>query len=657
MPESVANRARNRQEVHPVDEVLPAGKMLAFGLQHVMTIYAGVIAVPLVVATAINLPSDQLVYIIKASFFMCGVATLIQAVGFWKFGARLPVVQGTSFTAVTPIIAIGQEYGIEGIFGSVIAAGIFTVFVAPYFVRFLKYFPPVVTGVVITIIGISLMPTAVQWCAGGSGAADFGSPNNIGLALFTLITILLITRFTGNLLGGFLSRIAILIGLVLGTLLATAFGAVNYTSVGEAGWVGITVPLNFGLPIFAVVPILAMALVMLIIATETTADVLALGEITGRRAEADDIARALRADGLSTSLGGIFNTFPFSAFAQNVGLVRFTGIKSRFVVAAAGGILILMGLLPKVAGVVAAIPLPVLGGAGLVLFGSVAAAGVQTLSKVDLTANRNLIIVAVAIALGTIPATVPNFYKDFPEFIRITFNSGITAAAISAVLLNLLFNVLGKKEPQETGDYGENMADVGERMTVMGANQLDREEFVERFAPLFQGARWVPEKAYEGHPFSSLPDLRQAFETAVYDAPEDRRVELLRLYVPLIRPGTAGSNLTALSLREQKLIGLADLSPEEKAAFLKTNEQYWNKFGFPFIAAIRDHTKETLLENARTRLPHDREQEILLSTVEVMKIVQYRLQDMWEDGEIRPPEIPDDTPRRPTGDDGSANST
>lgn len=620
--------------VHPVDEVLPAGKMAAFGLQHVMTMYAGIIAVPLIVATALELPPGDLVYIINASFFMCGVATLIQTIGFWKFGVRLPIVQGTTFAAVTPMILIGGEYGLRGVYGSVIVAGILTVLAAPFFGKLLRFFPPVVTGSIITVIGVSLMPVAIRWSAGGvPDAPDFGSPANIGLAFLTLALILVITRFFGGLFGGFLSRVAILMGLVVGTIVAAALGFADFGGVAEAAWVGISVPFNFGAPTFQFFPILSMTLVMLIVMVETTADILAIGEITEKRVDSDDVARGLRADGLSTALGAVFNSFPFTAFAQNVGLVRFTNIKSRFVVAAAGVILVLLGLFPKLAAVVAAIPLPVLGGAGLVLFGTVAAAGIQTLSKVDLTDNRNLIIVAVAIAVGVIPAALPEFYDGFPEGVRIVFESGITAASIAAILLNVLFNLVGRRP--ETHDLVEQTGTVEEKITVLDANRLDREAFAEKFAPLFQGTRWVSEAAYDAeHPFSGIHDLRHAFQTAVYDASDERQVGLLRAYPPLGRRAAEGGNLSRFSVRERRSAGLMGLSPEEDESFRAMNEAYREKFGFPLVTAIRDHTKETLLEDAESRLRHSREQELLISIVEVVKIANYRLQEMVEESLI-----------------------
>ncbi len=628
-----AERAEGTR-VHPVDEVLPPGRMAAFGLQHVMTMYAGIIAVPLIVATALELPPEQLVYIINAGFFMCGIATLIQTIGVWKFGVRLPIVQGTTFAAVTPMILIGSEYGLPGIYGSIIVAGILTVLAAPFFGKLLRFFPPVVTGSIITIIGVSLMPVAIRWSAGGSpDAPDFGSPANIGLAFLTLVIILVITRFFGGLFGGFLARVAILMGLIVGTIIAAILGIADFAQVGDAAWVGVTVPFQFGLPSFHIVPIISMTLVMLIVMVETTADILAIGEITEKRVGSEDVARGLRADGLSSALGAVFNTFPLTAFAQNVGLVRFTNVKSRFVVAVAGAILVLLGLFPKLAAVVASIPLPVLGGAGLVLFGTVAAAGIQTLSRVDLTDNRNLIIVAVSVAVGVIPATLPEFYDGFPEAVRIIFESGITAASVAAILLNIVFNLVGRRP--EVYDLVEQTGVVEEKLTVMDANRLGREEFVERFAPLFQGARWVAEEAYdEGHPFSNIQDMRHSFQMAVYAAPEERKVELLRSYPPLGRRALEEGNLPQFSVRERRAIGLTDLSPEEDEEFQRMTAAYEEKFGFPLVTAIRDHTPQTLLDDAESRLKHTREQELTISIVEAVKIANYRLQDMVEESLI-----------------------
>jgi len=429
-------------ERHPVDQVLPAGQMVVYGLQHVMSMYAGVVAVPLIVGSAMGLPFGELAYLLTAALLVSGLATLLQTLGIWRIGARQPLVQGTSFAAVASMLAIGKgagggAAGLTAIYGAVIVAGVVGFLLAPVFNRLLHLFPPVVTGVVITVIGISLLPVAFGWAGGGTGTPNFGDPGNIALAAVTLLIILAIYRF----LPGFLSRVAILAGLVLGTLVAWPFGKVDFSRIGQAQWFAVSTPFHFGPPQFEIAAIVSMVIVMLVIMTETTADILAIGEVIGRPADGRTVVGGLRADTLATTIsGGLLNGFPVSAFAQNVGLVAITGIKSRFVVAVSGVILVALGLVPKLGAIIASIPLPVLGGAGLALFGTVAASGIRALSRVDYDGTSNIIIVGVAIGMGVLPIASPTFYEHFPPWFQTIFDSGISAAAITAVLLNLLFN-------------------------------------------------------------------------------------------------------------------------------------------------------------------------------------------------------------------------
>jgi xanthine permease len=428
---------------HPVDERMAAGPLLLYGLQHVMSMYAGVVAVPLIVGGALGLPFAELAYLLTAALLVSGLATLLQTLGGprLRIGAGLPIVQGTSFAAVASMLAIGTgagggRAGLTAIFGSVLVAGVIGFLLAPLFHKLLHLFPPVVTGSVITVIGISLLPVAVKWAAGGAGSAHFGAPASIGLAGLTLLIILVVYRF----LPGFFSRVAILLGLVLGTLVAWPLGMTDFSRVGEASWFAVSTPFHFGPPTFQLAAIVSMTIVMLVIMTETAADILAIGEIVGRPADGRRIVGGLRADCLSTAVsGGLLNGFPCSAFAQNVGLVAITGIKSRFVVAGSGAILLALGLVPKLGAVIASIPPGVLGGAGLALFGTVAASGIRALSRVDFEGNANLVIVAVALGMGVLPIAVPDFYEEFPTWFQTIFESGISAAAVTAILLNLLF--------------------------------------------------------------------------------------------------------------------------------------------------------------------------------------------------------------------------
>lgn len=299
-----------------------------------------------------------------------------------------------------------------------------------------------VTGTVITIIGVSLLPVAIRWAGGGTPGVTptFGAPKNIAVAALTLAIIVVIYRF----LPAFLSRVAILLGLVLGTIVAIPFGITDFSRISQANVFQLTTPFHFGTPTFAVGAAISMVIVVLVIMTETTADILAIGEVCGKPADRATVTNGLRADMAATSVAGVFNGFSVSAFAQNVGLVAITGIKSRFVVAVSGGILVVLGLFPVLGALIALVPQPVLGGAGVALFGTVAASGIRTLSKVDFSGNANIVIVALSLGMGIIPIAVPTFYEHFPTWFTVIFDSGITAAAITAVLLNIIFNIIGR---------------------------------------------------------------------------------------------------------------------------------------------------------------------------------------------------------------------
>lgn len=430
--------------VHPVDERLPGGQLFAYGLQHVLAMYAGAVAVPIIVAHAIGLTTEQLIYLINADLFTCGIATLIQTLGLGKgIGARIPMVQGVTFAAVSPMILIGTSHGLQGIYGAIIVAGLVTFLVAPYFSKLIRFFPPVVTGTIITIIGVTLMPVAVRWIAGYNPAdPNFASPVNLGLASFTLALVLLIYRVAK----GFLSNIAVLLALIIGTAVAYAMGITNFDAVEKAAWIGITTPFAFGTPTFESGAIISMIIVMLVCMMETTGDCIAIGEIVDKKIGSKELSACLRADGLSTLLGGILNSFPYTAFAQNVGLIAVTRVKSRYVVAMSGVILIVLGLFPKMAAVIASIPNAVLGGAGIAMFGMITASGIRTLSRVKFEGTYNLMVVAISLGVGTITLAVPEFYNKFPEWAQVILHSGITAGSLTAMVLNLLLNGVGKEE-------------------------------------------------------------------------------------------------------------------------------------------------------------------------------------------------------------------
>jgi xanthine permease len=445
--------------VHPVDEMLPTPRPLALGLQHVLVMYAGAVAVTLIIGRALKLPPQDVAFLISADLFACGLATLVQCIGFPGVGIRLPVMMGVTFASVGPMLsmAAAPEIGILGIYGSVIAAGIFGIIVAPFISRLLPLFPPVVTGTIIMVIGISLMRVGINWAGGGiptftkmmDGVSysyanpGYGQLQGLGIALFVLVVILALIKW-GT---GFLANVSVLIGIIAGAILATVLGVMNFDKVGTAGWVDIVLPFHFGVPQFHLVPVVTMCIVMIVVMIESLGMFLALGEMTDRKVDRDALTKGLRADGVGTFLGGIFNTFPYTSFSQNVGLVGVTGVRSRWVTIAGGAIMLILGLLPKMAALVEAVPQVVLGGAGLVMFGMVAATGARILTAVDFKTNqRNLFVVAISVGFGMIPLVSPNFFKALPHDLHPLLESGILLCALVAVILNAFFNGVSSAE-------------------------------------------------------------------------------------------------------------------------------------------------------------------------------------------------------------------
>jgi len=500
-----------------------------------------------------------------------------------------------------------------------------TFLIAPFFSRLIRFFPPIVTGTVILCIGLVLLPVAAGEAGGGPGSENFGAIRNMALAGVTLLLILAIYR----LFRGFVATIAVLIGLVVGTLIGWLFDFTSFGGIGRADWLGVTTPFYYGAPAFKTAAIVSMIVVMLITAVETTGDVFATGEIVERPIDKEDVARALRADGLATTLGGILNSFPYTAFAENVGLVRLTKVKSRWVVAAAGVIMMIIGVIPKIGALVAGIPAPVLGGAGFALFGTVAVIGVQTLRRVDFHDERNVVILAVSLGLALIPVGFPTFYDKLSEGVRTIVASGITMGSLSAIVLNLVFNVWGGKRnlvhrvvptPHEA-----------ERLTIDQVNELSREDFVGMFGPLFQGMQWIAEKAYDARPFEDVYDLRRAFHDVLFEAPAEEQLELIRRYPDLAGAATRERRLGVLSVADQAFAGLDRLSADEYHSFDDLNQAYREKFGFPLVVAVRENTKETILRSGNARLHNSPVAERATALVEIAKIANLRLMDLVEE--------------------------
>lgn len=427
-------------------------KLATLGIQHLLAMYAGAILVPMIIGGALGFNAAQMTYLISIDILMCGIATLLQVMRGKVFGIGLPLVLGCTFTAVTPIIGIGTEYGLGSIYGAVIASGLIVVVISGFFGKLVKFFPPIVTGSVVTIIGVTLIPVAFNNAAGGQGAKDFGSAENVILAFTTMILIVLIYRFST----GFVRAIAILIGLVVGTVIAGFMGKVDFTNVADASWVHMVKPFYFATPEFNLVPILTMTLVAIVSLVESTGSYFALSNMTKTPIDSKALARGYRSEGLASIIGGIFNSFPYTAFSQNVGLMQITGVKNRAVIVVTGVMLVALGFLPKIAALATIIPTAVLGGAMIVMFGTVMSQGVKMLAAAIGKNEGNAMIVACSLGMGLGVTVVPDIFKILPESIQIITSNGIVAGSLTAILLNIVFNMIPwKKDSFSTEEQQE----------------------------------------------------------------------------------------------------------------------------------------------------------------------------------------------------------
>ncbi|MDA1805844.1 xanthine permease PbuX [Bacillus cereus group sp. BY32LC] len=417
-------------------------KIASLGMQHMLAMYAGAIIVPLIVGGGLGLNQKELTYLVSIDLLMCGVATILQALSNRFFGIGLPVVLGCTFTAVGPMIAIGKQYGVSSIYGAIIAAGLFVVIFAKLFGKLVKLFPPVVTGSVVTVIGVTLVPAAINDMAGGVGSKDFGSLENLALAFGVLLFIIIMYRF----FDGFIRSISILLGLLFGTIVAAFMGKVSLQAVGEADWFHGVQPFYFGTPTFELTPIITMILVACVGIVEATGVYFALSDICNKKIGEKELTKGYRAEGLAMVLGGIFNAFPYTTYSQNVGLVQLTGVRNRVIIYTCGGMLIVLGFIPKIAAITTIIPKSVLGGAMLAMFGMVMAYGIKMLSSVDFGRQENLLIVACSVGIGLGVTVVPTLFSQLPESIRILTDNGIVLGSASAVLLNIVFNMVPQRK-------------------------------------------------------------------------------------------------------------------------------------------------------------------------------------------------------------------
>lgn len=428
--------------LYPVDSKPPFGLTLLLAAQHLLAALGGIIAVPLVIGNVLNLPASDIIVLVNAALLVSGIVTIIQCQGIGPIGLRLPSVMGTSFTFVAAALAIGfSEHGVAGIMGASLV-GSLVMIVGSFFMPYVrKLFPPVVTGVVVMMIGLSLIPVAVDWFAGGQrGDAHYADPANLAMATFVLVLVVILVQW-GK---GIFSAAAIVIGMMIGYVVALALGWINFDSVKSADVVAIPQPLHFGLA-FPISGIIGMSIAYLVTIVESSGNFLALGNATQTEITGKHLRGGVLCDGLGSAFAAIMSTTPFSSFAQNIGVISLTGVASRYVVTVMGGLLVLAGIFPWFGALIVSIPTPVLGGAGLMMFAMIIAAGIQMLDKVE-RSKRNGLIIAISIGCGLAVTTRPELLDKLPSFVKEVFGSGITVGSLFALILNL---ILPKDENKE----------------------------------------------------------------------------------------------------------------------------------------------------------------------------------------------------------------
>lgn len=433
--------------IYGVDDDLDLPKKVLFGLQHIFAAFGGIIVVPLVIATSLGFDSKVTTALISASILGSGLATIIQAKGVGKVGARVACIMGTDFTFVSPAISVGSVLGLPGIIGATILGSLFEVILSFFIKPLMKFFPPLVTGTVVALIGLTLLPVSIDWAAGGAGSANYASLENLAVAMFVLVITLLLNNY-GK---GMISSASILIGIVVGYIVCIPLGLVDFNPVKEASWLSFPKILEFGVT-FDAKAVMAFIPAYFVATIGTVGCLKAIGETSNIDIGDKRVAAGVLSDGVGSALGGLVGSCPNTSFSQNIGIISLTKVASRHVAVMAGILLVILGFLPKVAAIITGIPNPVLGGVGIMMFGTVAAAGIRTLSNIKLT-ERNLLIIAISMGLGLGVTFRPDVIHNLPEAIRMIFSSGISTGTIAALILNAVL-----KESPTSMEF-ENMYD------------------------------------------------------------------------------------------------------------------------------------------------------------------------------------------------------
>lgn len=416
----------------------PMGKTFILAFQSIFACFSGIVAVPMVVAGALKLDIQTTAFLVACALFASGVTSFVQSKGIGPVGSQLPFIMGTSFSFVSTAIAVGVPYagnptlGIAVICTATLVAALLEVVLSAFIPMVRKLFPPLVTGLVVTTIGITIIPVGIDWLAGGAGAADYGNPKYL-LIGFIVLAIILIANNSKN---KFISASSVFIGIVCGYLISIPFGLLDLSPIKDAAWFSIPRPMKYGFHLSwpAVISFLAVYLASTV---ETIGDTLAIGEACEVEITDKRLGRGILCDALGSMFAGLFNSTANTSFSQCTGLVNVTGVASRFVTMVAAGLLVVMGLIPKFAALVSIMPSPVLGAAGIVMFGSIACSGIKILSGVRMT-KRNIFIIGISFALAVGVICRPAVLSQLPPALQTIFGSGVTMATVVGVILNIV---------------------------------------------------------------------------------------------------------------------------------------------------------------------------------------------------------------------------
>lgn len=418
--------------LYEIDDVPPLGTSIVLALQHILAAFAGIIAVPLVVCTALGLSVTETSFMVSATIFASGLTTILQSKGLGPIGSRVSGMMGTDFTFVNPSISVGSRFGVAGIITATVTGSLVEIILSRFIKPLMRFFPPLITGTVVSLIGITLLPVSIDWAAGGVGSADYGSLRNLSVAFIIMVFTLLLNHY-GK---GMLSTASVFIGMVVGYLICIPLGMVDLSAVNAAAWIELPQFFRYGWK-FDWASTLSFVPAYLVSTIGTMGIMMAIGEASNAKISSERAANGVLCDGIGSMISGIFGAGPNTAFSQNVGLITLTKVASRHVMIITGVILALLGVFPKLSALIAVMPQTVLGGVGVIMFGLVAAQGIKTLSHIHL-GDRELLIISVAFALGIGVTVKPDILAGLPTALQMILSSGISTGTLAALILNII---------------------------------------------------------------------------------------------------------------------------------------------------------------------------------------------------------------------------